>query len=79
LVLLSLDYLKLILISFLFAIPVGWFAMNLWLRDYAYRINIAWWVFAIAGCVALLIAIVTISLQATKAAVANPVKSLRTE
>ncbi len=79
LVLLSIDFLKLILISFLFAIPAGWFIMNLWLEDYAYRINIAWWVFAIAGCVALLIAIITISIQAIKAAVANPVKSLRTE
>ena len=77
--LLSIDFLKLILISFLFAIPAGWFVMNLWLQDYAYRINIAWWVFAIAGCVALLIAIVTISTQAIKAAVANPVKSLRAE
>ena len=79
LVLLSIDFLKLILISFLFAIPAGWFIMNLWLQDYAYRINITWWVFAIAGCVALLIAIITISIQAIKAAVANPVKSLRTE
>ena len=79
LVLLSIDFLKLILISFLFAIPAGWFIMNLWLQDYAYRINITWWVFAIAGCVALLIAIITISIQAIKAAVANPIKSLRTE
>jgi putative ABC transport system permease protein len=79
LVLLSLDFLKLILIAFLFAIPAGWFIMNLWLQDYAYRINIAWWVFAVAGCVALLIAVVTISTQAIKAAVANPVKSLRSE
>jgi putative ABC transport system permease protein len=79
LVLLSLDFLKLILISFLFAIPAGWFIMNLWLEDYAYRINIAWWVFAVAGCVALLIAIITISTQAIKAAIANPAKSLRTE
>ncbi|HEY2727992.1 MAG TPA: FtsX-like permease family protein, partial [Parafilimonas sp.] len=79
LVLLSLDFLKLILISFLFAIPAGWFIMNLWLRDYAYRINIAWWVFGIAGCVALLIAIITVSTQAIKAALSNPVKSLRME
>jgi len=49
------------------------------LEDYAYRINIAWWVFAVAGCVALLIAIITISTQAIKAAIANPAKSLRTE
>jgi putative ABC transport system permease protein len=79
LVLLSLDFLKLILISFLFAIPAGWFIMNLWLQGYAYRINIGWWVFAVAGCIALLIAIITISMQAIKAAIANPVNSLRTE
>ncbi len=79
LVLLSLDFLKLVLLSFLFAIPAGWFIMNLWLQDYAYRINIAWWVFGIAGCTALLIAVITISIQAIKAAISNPVKSLRTE
>jgi hypothetical protein len=63
----------------LLAVPAGWFIMNLWLQDYAYRINITWWVFAIAGILALLIAIVTISIQAIKAAVSNPVSSLRTE
>ena len=79
LVLLSLDFLKLILIALVLAIPGAWFIMNFWLQDYAYRINIAWWVFAVAGVLALMIAIVTISIQAIKAAVSNPVKSLRTE
>ena len=79
LVLLSFDFLKLILISFLLAIPAGWFIMNLWLEDYAYRINITWWVFAVAGCLSLLIAVITISAQAIKAALSNPVRSLRTE
>lgn len=79
LVLLSLDFLKLVLISLLFAIPAGWFIMNLWLQGYAYRINIPWWVFVVAGSTALLTAIITIGTQAIKAAVANPVKSLRSE
>ncbi len=79
LILLSRDFLKLVFISLLLAIPVGWFIMSSWLQDYAYRINIGWWVFAFAGAVALLIAISTICLQVLKAAAKNPVKSLRTE
>jgi putative ABC transport system permease protein len=77
--LLSGDFLKLIFVSLLFAIPVGWYIMNTWLQDYAYRISIGWWVFAVAGGMAFLIAIVTICIQIIKAAVKNPVKSLRTE
>ena len=79
LIILSRDFLGLILISLLFAVPVSWFIMYYWLQDYAYRINIGWWVFAVAGSAALLIAIITISAQALKAAIANPVKSLRME
>ncbi|MEP7233483.1 MAG: ABC transporter permease [Ginsengibacter sp.] len=79
LVLLSRDFLKLVFISLLLAVPVGWFIMYKWLQDYAYRINIGWWVFAIAGAAALLIAIITICIQVLKAAEKNPVKSLRTE
>ena len=79
LVLLSKDFMKLVAIALVIAIPVAWLFMNNWLQDFAYRTDIAWWVFAIAGFVALLIAFVTISLQAFKAAIANPVKSLRTE
>jgi putative ABC transport system permease protein len=77
--LLSKDFLRLVIISFVIATPVAWFAMHKWLQDFAYRINLSWWVFAVAGIAALGIAIATISFQAIKAAVANPVKSLRTE
>jgi len=77
--LLSKEFLKLVLIAFIIAIPVSWWAMNVWLRDFAYRINIGWWVFAVAGTFALIITLVTISFQAIRAALANPVKSLRTE
>ena len=76
---LSKDFLKLVFISILIASPVAWWAMNKWLQDFAYKINIGWWVFALAGAVALLIALITVSFQAIKAAIANPVKSLRTE
>lgn len=76
---LSKDFLLLVLISFVLAIPVTWWIMHNWLQDFAYRIDIKWWVFGIAGLAALLIAVVTISLQAIKAALANPVKALRTE
>jgi putative ABC transport system permease protein len=79
LVLLSKDFLKLVLISLVLAIPVGWFVMHQWLQDYAYRIDIGWWVFAIAGAIALLIAVATICVQVLKTIVINPVKSLRSE
>jgi putative ABC transport system permease protein len=77
--LLSKEFLKLVLVAFVIAIPISWWAMNEWLQDFAYRINIGWWVFAAAGTFALLITLVTISFQAIRAALANPVKSLRTE
>jgi putative ABC transport system permease protein len=77
--LLSKDFLKLVLIAFVIATPLSWIFMNKWLEDFAYRINIGWWVFAIAGMIALLIALITVSFQAIRAAIANPVKSLRTE
>ncbi len=77
--LLSKDFLKLVCIAILIASPIAWWAMNKWLQDFAYRINISWWIFIVAGMVALLIALVTVSVQAIKAAMANPVKSLRTE
>lgn len=77
--LLSKDFIKLILISLLISLPVGWYVMHQWLQDYAYRISISWWVFFIAGISAVFIALCTISFQAIKAALANPVKSLRTE
>ena len=76
---LSADFIKLVFISILIASPLGWFAMNKWLEDFAYRINISWRVFLVAGLIAVVIALITISFQSIKAAIANPVKSLRTE
>jgi len=77
--LLSKDFLKLVGIAAILAFPIAWYFMNNWLQDFAYRINMPWWVFIIAGIAAALIALITISFQAVKAAIANPVKSLRTE
>jgi putative ABC transport system permease protein len=77
--LLSKGFLKLVLIAIIVATPIAWWAINKWLEGFAYRINISWWVFAVAGILALLIALMTISFQAIKAAVANPVESLRSE
>ena len=77
--LLSKDFLKLVFIAALIAFPIAWWAMNKWLEDFVYRININWMVFVAAGVVVLLIALITVSFKAIKAAVANPVKSLRTE
>ncbi len=77
--LLSKDFLKLVVVAFFIASPIAWWAMNKWLQDYPYRINIKWWVFAITGISIIIIALVTVSFQAIKAAIANPVKSLRTE
>jgi putative ABC transport system permease protein len=76
---LSMDFIKLVFIAIIIASPLAWYAMNRWLQDFAYRINIQWWVLAIAGCVAILIAFVTISFQSIRAALANPVTSLRSE
>lgn len=73
------DFLKLIFIAIIIAVPVSWFAMNRWLEDFAYRANITWWIFLFAACISILIALITVSFQAIKAAVANPVKSLRSE
>lgn len=77
--LLSKDFLKLVIISAVIAFPIAWYAMKSWLQDFAYRINMPWWMFIIACIVATLIALLTIGFQAVKAAVANPVKSLRAE
>jgi putative ABC transport system permease protein len=73
------DFLKLVLIAFLIAAPIGWFMMNSWLGGFAYKIEMSWWIFVVAGLGSLLIALLTLSFEAYKAAVANPVKSLRTE
>lgn len=76
---LSRDFIKLVLLANLIAWPIAWYALDRWLSDFAYRINIQWWVFIAAGVAALLIALLTVSFQAAKAALTNPVKSLRTE
>ena len=76
---LSMDFLKLIFVAALIAFPIAWWAMNRWLEDFAYRVNVEWWIFALALFLAISIALITISFQAIRAAVANPVKSLRTE
>jgi putative ABC transport system permease protein len=77
--LLSKDFLTLVLISILIASPVAWWAMSKWLQAFTYRVQISWWMFCAAGLIAVLIALFTVSFQAIKAAMANPVKSLRTE
>jgi putative ABC transport system permease protein len=77
--LLSKDFLKLVCIAILIALPVAWYFMNKWMQGFAYRVNISLWMFLLAGVLALVIAICTVSFQAIKAAIANPVKSLRTE
>ena len=77
--LLSANFLKPIVLAFLMAFPAAWYAMNNWLQHYAYRIELGWWMFALAGLLTIAIAIITVSYQSIKAAIANPVKSLRTE
>ncbi|MBS1596932.1 MAG: ABC transporter permease [Bacteroidetes bacterium] len=77
--LLSADFLMLVVISLLIATPLAWYFMHKWLEDFAYRIDIKWWVFLLSGIIAILITIITVSMRAIKAALANPVKSLRTE
>jgi putative ABC transport system permease protein len=76
---LSKDFLKLVFISIVIASPIAWWLMDQWLQDFAYKIDLSWWIFVLAGFVALLIAAITVSFQAIKAAIVNPVKSLRTE
>jgi putative ABC transport system permease protein len=76
---LSKDFMRLIFFANLIAFPVAWWIMNSWLQDFAYRIHLSWWIFAMAAIIALLIAAVTISLQTIRASIANPVNSLRNE
>jgi len=77
--LLTKDFLKLVIVAIIIASPIEWFAMNKWLQGFAYRINISWWMYVVAGLLAVLIAVLTVGFQAIKAAIANPVKSLRSE
>ena len=77
--LISKDFLALVFVALIVATPIAWLAMNKWLEDFAYRIEIQWWMFILAGSVAVVIALITVSFQSIKAALANPVKSLRSE
>ena len=78
-ILLSGSFLKLVLLAFVISVPVAWYILNNWLTDFAYRINISWWMFGAAGLLVFVISIITVSFQVIKSAVANPIKSLRTE
>jgi putative ABC transport system permease protein len=78
-VLLSKDFIKLVVLSLVVASPVAWYFMSKWLESFAYRIDIAWWMFAVAAILAVMLALVTVSFQAVKAALSNPVQNLRTE
>ncbi|MBD0352789.1 MAG: FtsX-like permease family protein [Flavisolibacter sp.] len=75
----SKEFIVLITIAFVISAPIAWYFMHRWLQDFAYRTDLSWWIFLVAGCLALLIALITISFQSIKAAMANPVKNLRTE
>jgi putative ABC transport system permease protein len=77
--LISKDFIWLVLIAFVIAAPIGWWSMQQWLDNFAYRINIEWWVFALVALLAVFIAFLTVSIQALRAATANPIKNLRTE
>ncbi len=77
--LLSKHFIKLVVIANAIAWPLAYFSVNKWMEDYAYRLNMSWWVFVLAGVTALAIALITVSFLAMKAAAANPVESLRTE
>lgn len=77
--LLSKEFIRLVLIAFVIASPIAWWIMNKWLQNFAYKIHISWWIFLVAGVVAVLLALITVSFQAIKAAIANPVGSLRSE
>lgn len=77
--LLNKDFIVLVVLAFLIAVPVGWYIMNSWLQEFAYRTNLSWWIFAISACITVFITLVTVSFQSVKAATSNPVNSLRTE
>jgi putative ABC transport system permease protein len=77
--LLAKDFVSLVIISLLIAVPIGWWAMNTWLQDFVFRISISWWIFILAGALAIIIALLTVSMHAVRAALANPVKSLKEE
>jgi putative ABC transport system permease protein len=77
--LMSGDFVRLVVIAFVVATPVSWWAMHKWLQAFVYKVDLQWWMFALSGAAAILIALATVSFQAIKAALANPIKSLRSE
>jgi len=77
--LLSKEFIKLVLIATVIAVPIAWYAMDSWLKDFAFRIELRWWTFALAGLLAVVVALLTVSFQSVKAALMNPVRSLRSE
>jgi putative ABC transport system permease protein len=77
--LLNFNYIRWIVISFIIACPIAWYAMHKWLENYAYKTTLSWWVFAVAGLTALIIALLTVSWQSWRAATRNPVEALRYE
>ncbi|MDT4871935.1 ADOP: acidobacterial duplicated orphan permease [compost metagenome] len=77
--LLTKSFLKLVAVSFVLASPLAWYFMSGWLKDFEYRIDLEWWIFALAGGVSMIIAVLTVSFQAIRAATANPVKALRSD
>ena len=77
--LLSKDFLRLVLVAFVIAAPLGWWLMNRWLQEYAFSVGIQWWIFLLAGVLAVAIALITLSIQSVRAALSNPVKALRSE
>ena len=79
LALLNKDFVKWVALAFVIAVPISWYAMNQWLEGFTYKTTLSWWVFALAGCTALFIALLTVSWQSFQAAIANPVNSLRDE
>jgi len=79
LALLGKDFIKLVLVAIIIASPIAWYVMDRWLENFAYRIDIDWWIFAVAGLVTVVIALLTLRFQTIRAAVANPVAALRSE
>ena len=78
-IMLSRDFIILIIVALVIATPLAWYGMQQWLQDFTFKVSVSWWIFGLAGAAAMLIALLTISFQAVKAAMANPVKSLRSE
>ena len=76
---LSTDFVKLVMLAFMIATPIAWWFMNQWLQDFAFRIDLNWLIFVVTGLVALVVALITLSFQAIKAAIANPINALRSE